>query len=297
MKQINPKSENPELCPDCGHHLENDYERGERFCRICGFVDDCVRLDYGKDFRSFDGDESRCHIGDARNPLQTGDGLSTEISYSDRDCNGKRVAMSNRSLMRMRRLQRQSRLSNGAERSFASAKPFLMKYCERLGLSETVAASVSIDYRKASKKGLVKGRSIPLVVSSLIYAECRLQRQSRTIDEISEATGVRARDIGRNYRNMKPHFKWRIGLTDPTEFVPRFCCELKLPNEICTKTISLIRDKGRRELEIGRNPVSVAAASIYVVAEKRVTQTEIARVTGISEVTIRAISRNLMASA
>ena len=55
-------------------------------------------------------------------------------------------------------------------------------------------------YQKAVNKGLVRGRSTESIIAALLYITCREEGAPRTLDEISKASGIDKKDIGKTYR-------------------------------------------------------------------------------------------------
>jgi transcription initiation factor TFIIB len=74
------------------------------------------------------------------------------------------------------------------------------------------------------------------------------------------------------------------------EVLARFARSLKLSAECQFKAIDIIDQAQTMGLTSGRNPISIAAAALYISAlmhgEKR-TQNEVADVAGITEITLR----------
>jgi len=145
-------------------------------------------------------------------------------------------------------------------------------------------------YEQAVNKGLVRGRSIESVVAAITYAVARQFHSPRTLDEISEASGVEKREIGRTYRYVARELGIRILPADPVNYVPRFCSMLGLSDRVQAKAIEILNKAKKHDITSGKGPTGVAAAAIYVacvlVGEKR-TQREVADIVGVTEVTIR----------
>jgi transcription initiation factor TFIIB len=98
------------------------------------------------------------------------------------------------------------------------------------------------------------------------------------------------KEVGRNYRNISRKLKLKLLPTTPQDYISRFCSELKLSNDVQTKTIEILKLAAREELTSGRGPTGLAAAALYiasVLCGERKTQREVAEVAGVTEVTIR----------
>jgi len=166
----------------------------------------------------------------------------------------------------------------------------LDRMASSLGLPRSVRENSAVIYRKAVDKNLIRGRSIDGVVAATIYAACRQCQVPRTLDEISEKTGIKRKEIGRNYRHLNKSLKLNLQPTKPKQYLQRFCNELNLGSETKKRAIKILKRATNEELVSGRGPIGLAAASLYMASvlsgEKR-TQKEIANTSGVTEVTIR----------
>ena len=135
------------------------------------------------------------------------------------------------------------------------------------------------------------------VVAGALYAACRIHEVPRTLDELSEASGIDKKEIGRTYRFVTRELGIRILPSNPVEYIARFATSLKLNADTQTKAVEILEKAQNSELTSGRGPTGIAAASLYVAAlinnEKR-TQREVADVAGVTEVTIRNRYKELL---
>ena len=103
-------TEEIEVCPECGsHHLTRDYERGELVCEECGLVLDDQFIDQGPEWRAFDVEqgEKMARTGAPMTYTIHDKGLSTEISWKNKDSYGKSIPTRNRAqLYRLRKWQK-----------------------------------------------------------------------------------------------------------------------------------------------------------------------------------------------
>ncbi|MEM3851659.1 MAG: transcription initiation factor IIB [Methanomassiliicoccales archaeon] len=286
--------EEVERCPECGSmHLVRDYERGELVCEECNLVIDDQLIDQGPEWRAFDVEqgEKRARTGAPTTLTIHDKGLSTEISWKNKDSYGKSIPTRNRAqLYRLRKWQRRIRVSNATERNLAFALGELERMASSMGLPRNVRETAAMVYRKAVNNNLIRGRSIEGVVAASLYAACRQCNVPRTLDEVAGSSRVGRKEIGRTYRFMTRELKLKLMPTKPQDYVSRFCSELKLSGDVQSKANEILKEAGKRELTSGRGPTGVAAAAIYIssiVANERRTQREVATVAGVTEVTIR----------
>ena len=160
----------------------------------------------------------------------------------------------------------------------------------QLSLSKTVRRESASIYRKALDEDLIRGRSIDKLIVATIYIACRQCDVPRTLDEISEGTGIDKKTIGKNYRFLSRELGIKLPVVSPNAFVPRFASKLGLSSEVEVKSIEIINQAKELGITSGKDPASITAASLYwaclLLGERR-TQTEIAKQLGVTEVTIR----------
>lgn len=281
-------------CPECGSkHLTKDYNRAELICNNCGLVIDDDFIDHRPEWRAFDSEqrEKRERVGAPMTYTIHDKGLSTEIDWSNKDSYGRSIPTRNRAqLYRLRKWQRRVRIADATERNLATALSHLDRLASSMGLPRMVRETSAMIYRKSVMKNLIRGRSIEGITAAAIYAACRQCHVPRTLDEISEVAGINRREIGRNYRFIAKEIKLKLLPTQPEDYIPRFCSELKLSNSVQIKTMEIIKLATEQSLTIGRGPTGNAAAALYiasVICGERRTQQEIAYIAGVTEVTIR----------
>ena len=293
-KQEKRKIDEITKCPECGStQLVRDYERGELVCNNCGIVIDDSYIDQGPEWRAFDSEQndSRARAGSPMTFTIHDKGLSTDISWKNKDSYGKSIPTRNRAqLYRLRKWQKRIKLSNAAERNLSQALQELERMASNLSIPNDVRETAAVIYRKAVKQNMIRGRSIEGVVAGSIYAACRITNVPRTLDEIASVTRVKKKEIGRTYRIMSRFLKLNIMPSKPDDYVNRFCSKLKLSMEARKRATEILKMAQEHDLTSGKGPTGVAAAAIYIASlltEERRTQRSVAEVAGVTEVTIR----------
>src|SRR3990167_8318140 len=282
-------------CAECGSiNLFWNKAKGEIICKDCGLVIEDKMVDFGQDWRDFeDGDKSSSRAGAPSTFTQYDQGLGTEVgqkadlfNLGDKDRN---------KFFGLRKWQ--YRISTAIERNLKLALAELKRVSSYLKLAASVEEEAARIYTLAVQRGLVRGRSMESVVAGALYAACRRHEVPRTLDELSEASGIERKEIGRTYRFITRELGIRILPSNPVDYIARFSSALKLSAETQTKAVEILEKAQRAELTIGRGPTGIAAASLYVAAlinnEKR-TQREVADIAGVTEVTIRNRYKELL---
>ncbi len=294
VKKEKQKIEETIKCPKCGNkHLSKDYSRAELICKDCGLVIDEDLIDHGPEWRAFDSDqrEKRARTGSPMTYTIHDKGLSTMISWKNRDSYGKSIPTRNRAqIYRLRKWQSRTRISDAKERSLAIALSSLDRMASSMSLPRIVRETAAMIYRKAALKKLVRGRSIEGVTAAAMYAACRQCNVPRTLDEITNIAHISRKEIGKTYRYVSRELGLKLLPISPEDYISRFCSELKLSSEVQAKTFEILQKAAYKELTSGRGPTGIAAASLYiasVICGERRTQREIAEVAGVTEVTIR----------
>ncbi len=283
-------------CPECGGiNLFWNKEKGEVICKDCGLVVEDKMVDFGQEWREFDseGGDKRRRAGAPITYTQYDQGLGTEVG--GRADLSKLNSKSRNTFVRLRKWQ--YRISTAIERNLKLALSELKRVASYLKLPKSVEEESARIYTLAVQRGLVRGRSMESVVAGALYAACRRHEVPRTLDELSEASGIEKKEIGRTYRFVTRELGISILPSNPADYIPRFASALKISPEAQSKSIEILEKAQREELTSGRGPTGIAAAALYVSAllhgEKR-TQREVADVAGVTEVTIRNRYKELL---
>jgi transcription initiation factor TFIIB len=284
-----------EKCPECSSiNLSINKERGEIICRDCGLVIEEKMVDFGQEWREFeDKADSRRRTGQALTYTKYDKGLGTSIGQT-----GDIFQLGGKERNKYFRLRKwQYRVSTAIERNLKLALAELKRVSSFLKLPKMGEEEAAMIYTQAVQRGLVRGRSMESVVAGALYAACRRHEVPRTLDELSEASGIEKKEIGRTYRFVTRELGITILPSNPADYVARFASALKLSPESQSKAVEILNRAQKVELTSGRGPTGIAAAGLYVAAlingEKR-TQREVADVAGVTEVTIRNRYKELL---
>ena len=290
-------NDNLRKCPECSStNLYHNRDKGEIMCKNCGFILDDKNVSLGKEWREFEeGNESEMRrSGSPISYTKFDMGMGTTIG-SESDV----FSLDKKQRYKLQRLKKwQKRLSTVMEKNFKIASGELKRISSLLNLPQSIEEEASKIYREAVEKGLVRGRSIECVVAGVIYAICRRQHIPRTLEEISDASGIDKKDIGRSYRYVIRELRIKILPSSPSDYVSRFASILGYSAQTQTRAIEILSESLSLELVSGRGPIGIAAAALYIAGllqGERKTQRDISEVSGVTEVTIRNRYKEIIA--
>jgi transcription initiation factor TFIIB len=287
---IPKENEKKRKCPECkSADLRYDPSRGEMVCSKCGLVIDSSMIDTTQEWRAFDDSQRsrRVRTGAPLTVTKHDQGITTEIGKG----RGELFKVAAKKRAQYYRLSKwHKRLIKSKDRNLSFAFSELQRLISYLALSQAVHERVAKLYEKAVEKGLVRGRSTESIIAALLYTTCREEGAPRTLDEISKASGIAKRDIGKTYRYIARKLDIRILPAKPQDYIPRFGSLLGLDERIQVKAVKILDKATKYDVTSGKGPIGVAAAALYisaVLAGKKKTQREVADAIGVTEVTIR----------
>ncbi|MBW6451969.1 MAG: transcription initiation factor IIB [DPANN group archaeon] len=284
-------------CPECGfNNFERDESKGELICMKCGAIVNIDMVDTSPEWRAFDVEQKskRTRTGAPMTFTKHDKGFSTEIGSSTAEL--YKVPVKKRAqYYRLRKWHK--RLTKSKDRNLSYSFSELVRQISYLNLSSSVHEEVARLYEKAVTKGLVRGRSMESIITALIYAIAREHGSPRTLSELSAASGIEKREIGRAYRYIARELKIRILPATAKEYIPRFSSLLGLSGEVQARSKEILDKAADEDIISGKGPTGIAASALYIAAvlggEKR-TQRDIADVVGVTEVTIRNRYKDLV---
>lgn len=166
-----------------------------------------------------------------------------------------------------------------------------------LELSQEVHKEATELIEDAKDKGLMRGRDMSEMLAAMIYIIAREKGSPRTLDEISEVTGVGKRRIGKSYRYIGREMDMRVVPPQPEDHIKRFADKLDLSGNTRDYAKEIIDQAKEQEILAGKAPTGIAASALYIASnikgEKR-TQKEVAEMLNVTEVTVRNRSKELV---
>jgi len=278
-----------------------DPDRGEIICSNCGRVMTDKVQEIQPEWSAFvyaDKDNTRIRTG-ARSSLARHDmGLYTIIGQTNKDASGHNLSVPMLSTMsRLRVWDNRTQLdASASHRNFQKAFNNLDRLKDKLGLSDAIVEKTAYTYRKAHEKGLIRGRTMHAVLAACVYIACREIENPRTLRDLATIMNIKRKDITRSYRMLVLELDFKIPLIDPMKCIIKISNNLDLSEKTKRKAMHIMDKVIRSRISAGKNPMGLAASILYLSClfngDHR-NQTIFAQAAGVTEVTIRNISRIL----
>jgi len=118
----------------------------------------------------------------------------------------------------------------------------------------------------------------------------------RTLRDLATIMNIKRKDITRSYRMLVLELDFKIPLIDPMKCIIRISNNLDLSEKTKRKAIQIMDKVIRSRVSAGKGPMGLAATVVYFACHvngESKTQREIAKAAGVTDVTIRNISRIL----
>jgi transcription initiation factor TFIIB len=280
-------------CPECSSsEFVTDREAGEVACSQCGLVLQDEILDQKPEWRAFTPEETRAkaRTGPPASLKRFDKGLTTTFQPY-KDTYGRALPMRERlKMMRLRKWNIRARVHSSAERNLSQAMTELTRLSDKLHIPASVEENAALIYRKALDKGLIRGRSIKSIAAASLYAACRLESTPRSLKEVAEASTRRRKEISRGYRLLQQSLNIRMPVDNPAKYVSKIASRVRLDQTTENLAIKLLQKAKKIKVDVGKGPTGIAAAALYIAAimnKSKVTQRELAKAAGVTEVTVR----------
>lgn len=280
------------ICNNCNtSKLVTDDIIGEIACSSCGCVFSENTEDRKVERRNFSDNSDNTRTGPGLSLKMHDRGLSTVIGVQNKDSIGKPLSANMaQTFNRLRKWDSRSQTKSSADRSLRNALQELDKVQSKLGLSDTVIERASLFYRKASEKGLVRGRTVKGIAAACLYASCRDLEHTRTLTEIAEHLEIGRKDVARSYRSLFRELGFVVSIADPIKSISKIASKIGIREKTIRKAVHVLDAAHEAGIVAGKNPEIMAAAAIYaacIITGENKSQHEISVAAGTSTVSIR----------
>ncbi len=294
INRPNLKEEEEEPCCDNPDLMISD--DGIRVCRNCGLTFGQEMVSHER--RAYTAEEVRARR--RTEPRWRCFGPRTVISRVKSDAKGRQLPAKKQALFaRLSKIQ--GSLINSIERNYWEAKPKLHALANKLVIPDFIVETAWKIYSEVAQQKLTMGRSIEAFVCASLYASIRIHDFPRLLEELTEVAIIPLRSVHRSLglivRNVLPVLNLKYRPIDPEPLVYRFGNELNLSISVQKSAAQLLMDASRNGLKrMGKDPKGLAAAALYMAAKgtkERKTQTQIAEVARVTEVTLRTRAKQI----
>jgi transcription initiation factor TFIIB len=282
------------VCPECGgKSIIIDNYTGEKICGSCGLVMADSMMSEDPEWRasSQDEEERRSRVGMPLSFSFPDKGLGTTISWVGKDVYRRNIPLDAKlQMLRLRNWQMRSGLHSHRDRNLAKAMAELSRLADKLHIPKPVRERAAVIYRKALEKDLLRGRNISAVAAASLYAACRVTSTPRILREFGRQGTVDEKDIARCYRLLLRELTMRMPVSKAQFRVPVIAAKENISEKTQQIAINILRRAEKERITFGKNPLSLAAAALYIACmmnKEGRTQEMIAHAADVSGVTIR----------
>lgn len=247
-----------ERCFVCGaeNTIVTDYINGQIACTNCACVLDDRVIDETSEWRNFSnenpGNQSSDpnRVGGPINPFLDEINLTTTISTHKNS--GTLAKWKYRSL-------------GSGNRSLLRGFKKLDELAAKLDLLTSIVEKSKDTLKKVEESKKLKGRSLDSVIAAIFFYACRQCNAPRTIKDIVQALKLEKKDVTRCYNSIRSIIQSPEDvpiLTNTIGLVSIYCNKLGVDNKTKKAANDIAEQVCQSEIIAGRNPSSVAAASI-----------------------------------
>lgn len=278
--------------------IVSDPISGEMICQNCGQVVSGRELQTSPEWLVVDTNErvrNRIRAGRPRSLARHDMGLATRIGSMDKDARGH--PLDSAVCSRMERLRRWDARVYADSPDYKNLQPAFSKLQilkDKLGLS--VVEKTAYIYRKAQERGLVRGRTISAFISAALYGVLKEMGVSRTLNEISEISNIKRKELAKAYRLIVFQLDLKAPVIDPMKYIAKVANTASISEKTKRQAIDIMFDLTKRGITAGKDPSSLAATVLYLASRntgENLTQKTLAEASGKSEVTVRIRLKDL----
>ena len=276
-------------CTVCNGKLVSDFYSGEKICSLCGIVTvENQRSSITE--TDLSSTTSNSTNNDSPTSLMMYDiGLPSVIDSKNIDAHGKRIY--NSDIEKLRKLNKFTISSNSKTKNLNKAVNEIRRITEIIGFNALIAERASYIYRKMLNKGAIRGRSITGIVSAIICVACEEMNIPFSIDKIVELTGTTTKkSINHYYKLTLRQLGMNSRIVDPSHSISRIAKKAGLSAKTERKALEILEKVKDDPTTIGKKPVSLATAALYLASfqtNEHTTQLRIAMASELTTITIR----------
>ncbi len=274
------------FCQHCLGELLWDQDSGERVCTNCGAVSQNERdvFELSPVSRGYSEPLSRSASG----AIAEGIGVSTVIGYRDVDAGGRQLGQS-RDLRQLRKLNTMVAWDS-KKRRLGKVSMEVQRVVQALGLNTSLGERAFKIYLKEFNAKSVRTRSLAAVATACVCMACReLDIARPPNDLVAKKVDVDEKKFRHYYRMLLSTEETR-SIPSPVNYISAVAAKASLSGATERMAIEILNKVKGNPLLVGKRPISLAAAALYLASLKnsdRTTQLRLAYAAGVTPITIR----------
>lgn len=270
---------------------------GEMVCARCGSVLQMENVDPGPEWRAYNPEhrERRRRIGSPLTLLQSDLGVNTSFNSSS---DLAKLGSKKKKVKRLAKLQ--SRTETPLKRRMERVLRIIKRAGEKLGLARHELETAAQLARKTIILTQEKRWNRRALTGASIYMACRLGENPKKIEEVVaclDQDKVSESDIVKATRIMNNKMDLQLPAVEETRVLRSINRRLKLKREILMASTEIIKASEKARVGMGKDPGSVAAASVYLAHQllgEDITQKEVCQASKTTEVTLRSRVKDIL---
>jgi transcription initiation factor TFIIB len=179
-----------------------------------------------------------------------------------RDAAGQKLdASSHSTYKRLKMWDDRVQLHSSTDRNLLRAFSELSMLRDKLGLSDSLLEEIACMYRKVEDSGLVRGRTIRVMLVACVYVACRKSGHPRTLKDISSKSNIKPKDIAKNCRLVMEELDISSSVVDPMKCIVRVANAAQLSERTTRHAFKMTSELLRKKtITAGKDPMGLAAS-------------------------------------
>lgn len=274
-----------------------DTTTGEICCSDCGIVLKEKTAEQTNGLRAFTNEDflNNTVNGPPSKMAMSNMSKSSIISKKNVDAIGKRIVSNNKAHFSRMRLWDSRSKNSSKERNLIRAFTVLDAYASKLSMPENAKEHAAYIYRKAVNNNIVRGSSIPSMMAASVFAACKQLGIPRSMDDTSKVANISKKRLSKTYKRLVQNLDLDVNHFE-IDYVSKISNSLSVSEKSARLAGKIINDLKKEHLHVGKNPIGITSASLYLSAinyDEHVSIEKISKKTNISTVTIRKMVKLL----
>jgi transcription initiation factor TFIIB len=279
-------------CSICniGDKLVTDLDSGEIICSACGTVIAGQIQDTRRELT----ENPASGLG-----IVSGVGPQSSLAIHDMNLStmiGKSKGNSSGQMSKLRIWDLRTQFKDSSFRNYRSAFSLLNNLKNKLAIPDSVVERTAYNYRKIEHRGFMRNRPVASVLAACLYLTCREMGVPRTMDEIRQVSNIKKKQLARDYREMIFNLELNVPPVNHLQYLEKISSRLEFDERITRSAMTLMQNILDMGISAGKDPMGLASAVLYVISQIHgitIKQADFANAAGITEVTLRARSRDI----